>query len=217
MARDCEFVDVPEIFDIYTEVVAHARELGYLEGVETPPLYWLKNSMKTFGKCQWTQFKTYKRTYYNNSGYDATITKIMINVGFRKASAEAIRTILVHEVTHACAVAKYGPKWGGGHNNYFYAIGRKLGLKWSIDVKRLANKDTRNEFYQYLVSQKGMKMYDKIYRVACGKKYCRTWIHHDRPVDPRYVDTGIPYRNQYFYSTHEAAMAKRKELADRGW
>lgn len=217
MVHDYKFVDVPEIFDIYKEVVAHARELGYLEGAETPPLYWIQNKTHPYGCCNWTIQRTEERNYYNSTGVKAIVRGIFINEMFRNASEKIIRTILVHEVAHMCSVTKYGPKWGKGHCDYFYAIGDKLGYKWGIKVTRGADDETCKEFEQEYAKQKGFKVYDKLYQISLGSVYLRTRTVFNKAIADKYVDTDVSYRRQYFYTTKDARDKKAKEFTDRGF
>lgn len=192
--------DSPEHIKLYNDVVNAFREAGYFEGAETPPLYWIK-SMRSFGQCSYKIKLNENPNYYNRSKTAVVSDAIGIHIGYKKLNPQKALGTIVHEVTHAAAAFRYGRN-GVGHGYNFKAIGDKMGKKFSVQVKRLASEQEMDEFHEIFAQANGKKVYDVLYSIKTytdvGLRFKRKWLN--KTIDPKYVDTFKPYRNEIYFT-----------------
>ena len=199
--------DSPEHIKLYNDVVNVFREAGYFEGVETPPLYWIK-SVRSFGQCSYKVKLNENPNYYNNSKTAVISDAIGIHIGYKKLEPKKALETIVHEVTHAAASARYGRN-GVGHGYYFKTIGNKMGKKFFVQVQRLASQKETDDLSDIFAQTNGKKHYDVLYSIKIytdvGLRFKRKWLN--KTINPKYVDTFRPYRNEIYFTQEVARDA----------
>lgn len=163
--------------ELYTQVINKAKELGYLEGYQAPPLYWVQRK-NTMGLCSY-KFIGVKQNRYGHTERLYTSDGIALNIIYKNLSPQECLNTLVHEVTHFCAVTKYGRE-GSGHNYYFYLVGDKLGNAFNTKIERLCSKEDEGDKALAIQNRQNRKPYVyETYCTLCGhviKKY--TYFHN---------------------------------------
>lgn len=155
-----------EHIELYYKIINKARELGYLKGAETPPLYTCKQSTRALGWC------SYKIVYGVPYTYSKSITSngICISEGFLSLEASKATETLVHEIAHFCSAWKYGED-GVHHNARFRSIGNHIG--WFFDVEidtHTTNHEIANSVLKKRVETKTLYKYE-LYCPVCGKVF----------------------------------------------
>lgn len=161
-----------EHIELYHNIIDKARELGYIEGENTPPLYIFRKSVRTFGKCS---YKIYSESYLSMK--KITSDGIAISEGFLSLPVEKATETLVHEVAHFCSACKYG-KQGVGHNYYFKEIGNRIGQYFNVRVNTYCTETS--SLQEVLQNRKSIDYKYEIYCPVCGcvlgkyKTFCDT-------------------------------------------
>ena len=149
--------------DLYVQILDKARELGYLQGEGNPPLYWFPATTKRLGCCSYN----WKHSYNLNGSRRGTSDGIAITKGYEAYPAIEAAEILVHEVAHFCAVAKYGSN-GVGHGQIFKSIASKLGVYYGAPNAKnaaMSNNTTR----KIIAAVKEKSRAEAQYEVYCPK------------------------------------------------
>lgn len=138
-------------FSLFEEVYARAISLNIVpENLEKPLLYEMKN--RSLGKCSWR--KRDGRIY----------AYIGLNACLKSVEDEKIRSILVHEIAHACTT-------GDHHGEEWYSVANFLGRKWGLKVERCTDDPELID----LLEKTNPNRYE-VYCPKCGK----TWRYKYR-------------------------------------
>ena len=152
--RTWTLCDSSEHIKLYEGIIHKVQEMGYLEGANIPPLYWLKNN-KSFGKCSYLVLPN------NNWTSDG----ISLHIAYRNLPVQDALETLVHEVVHFCATYKYG-RAGKGHGYYFHMIADKFSRIFNVPLGTY-NQD-KNVAQKIITSSKSGYKYE-LYCSKCGK------------------------------------------------
>lgn len=139
------------MYNLYVEVINHAKELNLWPQGKTIPLLFTRKSIGTFGACF--------NSRNEDGSYDCSIVLNELLGGF---SDDQIRKTIVHEVAHAIH-----PR--DDHGYHWWNTANTIGKKWGYKVERLCNDKQLNDA---LNKHKKPRVYKyELYCPVCGASW----------------------------------------------
>lgn len=159
----CKCVD-KDILSVYEEVKAETKRL-YPEYFDCDPEFYIDRSTTTLGHCA-CSFK--RDTLKTKWGFDSHFGDIRYEKAFIILSkyitdTGLARRTLVHEFAHFVTPKEH-------HSYYWQMRGEKIGAKWGITCKRLANKEDSDLFNASQPKKSSVNRKDYVVRcTGCGR------------------------------------------------
>lgn len=143
-------VNSSRLYELYIEVMTHAKAIGYWKLAAFPPLY-TRKTVRAFGSC------------FDKKINGVTEIAIVMNEMLLAFSDDQIREVIVHEVAHAVCI-------GHHHDAVWKRTANAIGKKWGYKIERQCQDRELNDAIYKLKEKRSPHKYE-LYCPVCGKTY----------------------------------------------